>query len=265
MPMLRELQAGFAAAILHGDTPDVTSAIVHDALAPTARMQVFRNHVFTSLTAALGATYPVVERLVGPGFFGYAADAYIHRHLPTGPCLSEYGESFAGFLESFPACAEHPYLGDVARLEWAMNRALHADDRTPIEPAALASLPADGAARAIFELDPSAAWLQSPWPIDGIWRANQDDADPAASVNLGAGGVRLEIRRQREDIVTMRQLEPAEFAFRSALGAGASLGLAAAAAATEDGRFDLTEGLRALLREELMVGVAMTRTKGEVP
>jgi hypothetical protein len=263
--MLRELQADFAEAILQGDAPDLTSAIVGGVLAAAARIQVFRNHVLTSLTAALAATYPVVERLVGPGFFAYAADSYIRRHLPTGPCLSEYGGSFAGFLESFPACAGYPYLADVARLEWSMNRALHAEDATAIEPAALASLPADGAAWVTFELDPSAAWLRSPWPVDWIWRANQDGADPAASVNLGAGGVRLEIRRQGEDIVTMRQLGPAEFAFRSALGAGASLGLAADAAATEDSRFDLTEALRALLGEGLMVGVAMTRMKGEVP
>jgi len=40
------------------------------------------------------ATFPVVCRLVDRRFFGFAADRYIHDHLPAGPCLFEYGGTF---------------------------------------------------------------------------------------------------------------------------------------------------------------------------
>jgi hypothetical protein len=61
----------------------------------------------------------------------------------------------------------------------------------------------------------------------------------------------------------MRRLEPAEFALRSALGAGASLETAAETAATADPGFDLTEAFRALLGEALLVGFTTTRAKGD--
>src|SRR5262249_55440762 len=162
-----------------------------------------RHHVRTSLTASLSATYPVVCRLVGHGFFAFATDAYIRRNPPAKPCLFEYGATFAEFLESFPPCAGHPYFADVARLEWAMNLALHAEDAVPIAPAKLASVPSEAVRRLTFQLDPSAAWLRSPWPVDRIWRANQSDADDQLPVDIGAGGVQLEIRRQANDVVTM--------------------------------------------------------------
>ena len=135
----------------------------------------------------------------------------------------------------------------------------------PIAAARLASVPSETVGRLTFELDPSAAWLRSPWPVDRIWRANQPGADDETPlVDLGAGGVELEIRRQADDVVTMSRLEPAQFAFRSALAAGTSLATAADRALAENPSFDLTEALRALLGDALLVGFTFERTKGDV-
>jgi hypothetical protein len=110
MRALPEMQADLAAAILGEDARAVARLIVPDGLPPAARLQVYWNHVFTSLTETLAATYPVVCRLVDQRFFGFAADRYIRRHPPAGPCLFEYGETFPEFLATFPPCAGHPYL-----------------------------------------------------------------------------------------------------------------------------------------------------------
>src|SRR5262245_26716665 len=184
MRALPELQADFAAAILREDARQVASLIMADGLAPGARVQVYWNHVYASLTGVLEATYPVVCRLVDRRFFGFAADRYIRSHPPAGPCLFEYGGSFPDFLGDFPPCAGHPYLADVARLEWVMTAALHAADVPPTDPAALSAVPADDVGRLTLRFDPSAAWLRSSWPIDRIWQANQPDADPEANVDL---------------------------------------------------------------------------------
>jgi hypothetical protein len=262
--MLRELQRDFAAALLREDVERVVGAIAGDGVAPAARVGVYRHHVFASLTATLSATYPVVCRLVGSGFFAFATDAYIRREPPAGPCLVEYGGTFADFLGTFAPCAGHPYLADVARLEWAMKIALHAEDATPIAAARLASVPSEAVARLTFQLDPSAVWLRSPWPVDRIWRANQPGEDDETLVDIAAGGVQLELRRQADDVVTMSRLEPAQFAFRSALAAGMSLAAAADRALAENPSFDLTEALRALLGDALLVGFTFERTKGDV-
>ncbi|HEY7138588.1 MAG TPA: DNA-binding domain-containing protein [Methylomirabilota bacterium] len=256
MPTLPEVQAGFASAILGEAAGAVADLVVADGLTPAARIQVYRNHVLTSLTEALETTFPVVCRLVDRRFFGFAADRYIRRHPPAGPCLFEYGATFPDFLASFPPCAGHPYLVDVARLEWAMNAALHAAEATPIGPAALATVSPGDAGRLLLRMDPSTAWLRSPWPVDRIWRANQPGADPEASVDLAAGGVTLEIQR-RDDVVCLRRLEPAELRFRAALAGGSTLEQAADAAAAEDPELDLAAALRALLEEGLLTGFTL--------
>jgi hypothetical protein len=251
--MLRELQTDFAAAILREDARRVLGAIAGEGLIPAARVQVYRHHVFTSLTASLSATYPAVRRLVGHGFFAFAVDAYIRQGPPAGPCLFEYDATFADFLGApVPGGCGPAGVGD----ERCAARRGHGADRTR-------EVGGRPVGRLTFQLDPSAVWLRSPWPVDRIWQANQSDADDEVPVDMGAGGAQLEIRRQADDVVTMTRLAPAEFAFRSALGAGASLETAADTAMTEDPGFDLTEALRALLGEALLVGFTTDRAKGD--
>jgi hypothetical protein len=256
MSALPELQARFAASLLGEDATGVAGAIAADGLAPAARVQVYRNHVLTSLTEALEATYPVVCRLVDRRFFGFAADSYIRQRPPSNPCLFEYGATFPQFLEIFPPCAGYPYLADVARLEWAMNAALHAEDATPLTPAALGAVPPEDLGRLVVTTDPSATWLRSPWPVDRIWRTNQPGADPEQRVDLAEGEALLEIRRL-EDVVAFRGLAPPEFAFRAALGAGATLEAAADSAMATDPAFDLSQAIRSLLGEKMLVGLTL--------
>ena len=102
MSSLADLQAHFAEALRDPHANAVAAAVVADRLAPEARVALYRHHVFTSLTTVLRATYPVIARLVGEGFFGYAAHHFIRQSPPGGPCLFEYGEAFGRFLERFP-------------------------------------------------------------------------------------------------------------------------------------------------------------------
>jgi hypothetical protein len=244
MPTLRELQAGFRAALLAGDERAVTAEVRADGLDAAARLAVYRHHVFTSLTAVLESTYPVVCRLVDPRFFRYAADRYIRAQPPASPCLFEYGATFPDFLGAFPACRHLAYLPDVARLEWAINTALHAPDAAPIQPATLGALPA-------VALHPSVTLLHSPWPIDAIWRAGQPEATDGP-VDLQAGAVRLQVWRDHDEAV-IRALSPADFAFREILGRAGGLEAAAEAARAAEPDADLVALVRRLLDDQVLV------------
>jgi hypothetical protein len=248
-----ELQAAFRDALLADDERAVAAQILDDDLGAPARLAVYRHHVFTSLTAALEATFPVVCRLVDRRFFGWLADRYIREHPPAGPCLFEYGGGLPDFIAAFPACAGLPYLADVARLEWAMNVALHAPDATALGPEALGQV----APWSVLRLHPSMTLLSSRWPIGALWLANQPGAD-TQTVDLRAGGVRLEVRRVADDVV-FRALSERAFAFRLALGGGASLEAAVERALVVDHRFDLASELRALFEGGLVVGTAAGR------
>src|SRR5512132_1143419 len=177
MSSLRELQSDVRAALLADDPRGLGDAVLADGLSVAARLAVYRHHIFTSLTDALEATFPVVCRLVDRRFFRWLADRYVRARPPAGPCLFEYGANFADFIAAFPACQHLPYLADVARLEWAMNAALHAADATALEAEGLRALTPAELARLALRLDPSVTLLTSAWPVHRLWRANQPDAN----------------------------------------------------------------------------------------
>lgn len=132
-----------------------------------------------------------------------------------------------------------------------MSQAASSDDAPPLDARALTRIPAAERERLRFTVHPSVTLLESPWPIDHIWRANQPEADPDATVDLGAGGVQLEVRRVAEDVV-FRALAPGVYALRRALHAGWTLGAAAAAALARQPDLDLTAALAALFHDDTL-------------
>ncbi len=265
MSSLRKVESELRLALLGGDDEPARSRVRGDGLEPAARLAIYRHHVVTTLTAALQATFPVVCRLVDERFFAYAADRYIQIKPPSGPCLFEYGAGFADFLAEFPACRSLPYLADVARLEWAMQRALHVPDPIPLPIRAMQGVAPDLAASLTLTIDPSVTLLSSRYPVDRIWRANQADEREPAVVDLAAGGARLEIRRCGDDVV-FRALDPAVFAFRHALARGTDLAAATAEALAADAAFDLGPALTALFADGLPIALGPTpSTPGDDP
>jgi hypothetical protein len=256
MPALHEIQAAFLRTMFGPDEAELLETVVGDGLLPAARLQIYRHHVLTSLTDALQATFPVVCRLVDERFFRYVADAYMRQHPPEAPCLFEYGVHFPAFLAAFPPCRHLEYLTDVARLEWAMNTALHAEVQVPLDPTALGGLAPHDVAQLTFQFDPSVTLLDSPWPIDQIWRVNQTDEEMHTSVDLNGGGVSLEIRRWQDD-VGFRRLDPAMYTFRTTLATGHALARAAEAALAASQEFDCVAALHELLTDGVLIGFTL--------
>jgi hypothetical protein len=249
MSSLSDLQASFRAAMLAGDDATVSDWIVEDGISVEGRLDVYRHHVLTSLTNVLASTFPVIVRLVDRRFFDYVADRFVRSHPPAGPCLFEYGADFPTFLATVPACAHLEYLPDVARLEWAMHAALWAPEARRFDPDVLAT---DHVHILTFHLDPSVTLLRSSWPVDQVWRANQPDVDPDATVDLDTGDALLEIGRHGDDVV-FRRLLPGVFAFREALARGATLEAAVTAALGATDEFDVAAAFTALLDDAVLV------------
>src|SRR5258708_14100720 len=114
------------------------------------RIDIYRNTFVTGVTKALRLTYPAVHRLVGAEFFEGAAGHFIAQHPPRAAYLDEYGEEFPDFLARFRPAASLAYLADVARLEWAVSRAIHAADIEPLDLTRLAALPPEDQPRVRF-------------------------------------------------------------------------------------------------------------------
>ena len=254
MPSLREVQRCFAAATVFGDMATVAMlGIVGGGLDAAARIGIYRNNVLGNYRKALGATYPVVRKLVGIPFVNAAVDAFVRAYPSPHGDVNRYGGELARFLTSYAPARELPYLPDVARLEWAVDQAAIAADAGPLDLDALAAVPAEAFEGLRFVLHPSAQFVVSQYPILRIWQANQDDfSGDDEAVDLGAGGDALLVVRGANG-VTIEQLGPGEHALLTALTERAGLGQAAARAAEREPAFDLARALQAHVAAQTLV------------
>lgn len=252
MPRLPELQTAFAAGVL-GENPGALAAIAPGRFEPDQHLQIYRNNVFESLTGALKAVYPVIERLVGEGFFRFAADSYIRLHPPRSGNLHDFGMHYADFLAGFAPATGLPYLPDVARLEWAWHEAFHAADAAPLDARCLADVPAEQQGDLRFTLNPSVRLLNSIYPVLSIWQANQDEAAEQI-VDLTQGGAPLLVIR-RSLRVEIEILTPGEYTLLRAFTQDASLETACDAAFAAESTFDLGAALQRGIQGGTLVAV----------
>jgi len=219
MPTLRETQQAFAAALL-GREPHP----FHE------RLRVYRNNFILSLAQALADVFPVLERLVGPEYFGQLARRYVREHPSRSGNLHDFGREMAAFLTRLPEAEALPYLADVAALEWAWHECFHAAEAPALDVTRLAALSPAALESVRLRLHPAVRLVASRYPILAIWEANQDGAPPERSIALDAGADWLLVAR-RGLARTLERLEPGEYALLAALGAGATLAEACGAAA----------------------------------
>jgi len=217
MSSLGDLQDAFAAALL--DPQKVAPA----GLRPTSgrRFAIHRNNRAAALVEALEAAFPAVRRLAGAEFFRAAARVYIDRAPPRSPVMLLYGESFGAFLDGFPPTAGVPYLGDVARLEWARLAACHAADAASLSLDCLATVPEAVLPALRLALHPSLRLVASRFPVASLW-------SPSAEVDMTRREAVAVLRPRLS--VEVRALPPGGHAFVAALAAGETLGVAAGAA-----------------------------------
>ncbi len=237
MLALHDLQRLFKDGLLADDEETILAHVAGDGLDPQARLAIYRHHVLTTLTTTLESAFPVVCQLV---------DKRV-----------EYGALFPEFLEGFPPCQGHPYLPDVARLEWAVHQAAQVAEVRPLDRARLDAIPLDDLPGLRFSMDPTISYLSSPWPVYKIWRAHQEGAQPAELLDLLAGGTCLEVRGVG-DGVSVRVLDPAAYALRHALAVRVTLEKAAGEALAVDPSFDLIGAIQKLLQDQILTDFTLS-------
>jgi hypothetical protein len=223
MPTLLETQRAVRTWLVDGERA-AAAALLADGISPD-RLDIYRNTFVANATRALRLTYPAIHKLVGDKFFEAVAAAFVAQHPPRSACFDDYGEAFAAFLAAFPPAASLAYLADVARLEWAVSRAIHADDAEPLDLARLAALSSEEQERVSFVPHPAVSLLSLAAPADAIWRSVLAGDDAAlAAVDPAAGAVRLLVERG-ESGPEVSRLDAAAWHFAAELCCGFPLGI----------------------------------------
>jgi hypothetical protein len=224
MTTLLDLQRAMRASLVDRDDGTIAALLADGVTAD--RLDIYRNTFVTAVTKALRLTYPAIHRLVGAEFFEGAAAIFIAQHPPQAAWLDEYGAEFADFVRDFKPAASLPYLADVARLEWAVSRALHVADEPPLDLQRLQTLSPEDQVGVAFVPHPSISLLRAEYPADAIWRGVlQGDDDALAAVDLASGPVHIMVERRATGVEVSR-LDEAAWRFAAALCAGKPLDVA---------------------------------------
>ena len=148
-------------------------------------LEAYRANAEAIAARALAAAFPTVQAMIGDGDFDRLAREFWHAQPPRCGDLGEWGEAFPMWLEAHAAMAPWPYLGDSARLDFAIHCNERAADASA-DVASLSLLETVEPTRLAMTLMPGAVLLRSDWPIVGIHHAHQLDgaADEGAFADL---------------------------------------------------------------------------------
>ena len=261
MPELTNAQHLFGAALADAAAGDEATALfAGDPAQVRNRLAIYRGNVVANADGALAATYPIVRKLVGADFFGGLARAYNRQHPSVSGDLNELGEHFAQFISGFPHAQALPYLPDVARMEWLVQRAHYAADHAPLDISRLAGISENDYARLIVRLHPAVSLLASNYPLFRIWEVHQDDYGGEIAVDLAAGAAQIVVYRPQFR-VSVAPLSAGEAVFLDAILRGTLLGDALEQAVAQDAGFDLPASLQRWAASNIVVGVSVGKTQ----
>lgn len=245
------IQQAFAQALLAPDAACPGGVFSSNGADPASRFAVYRNNVHSSLINGLAAAYPVARQLVGDEFFHAMAGLYVQGQPPTSPLLSEYGSTFADFIQDFEPASSVPYLADVARLERLRVCAYHAADSQSLDQHSvlqqLQGLAQLGQIR--VRLHPSLTTLASPYAIVAVWAAHQSDGAITTFDPWHAQGA-LVLRQGLA--VKVFAIDSGSVTFINSLSHGAGLETAVAKALEASTEFDLHRCLTLLISHDAM-------------
>lgn len=214
----------------------------------------YRSNGHALAQRALAAAYPVVAELMGAESFDGLSRHFWQHAPPARGDMAQWGEAFAAFIESLEDLArEEPYLGDVARVEWALHLAASAADGEP-DLGSLGLLQTMAPAELGLRLSLGACALPSRFPVVSIVLAHTGDTP-----SLQEAGERLRSGVAETALVWRQGLKPAlrpalpgEAAFMAELQQGHSLAAALSAAPG----FDFTSWLAPAVHTGLLLGAS---------
>ena len=149
---------------------------------PGNGMKVYRSNLIFGMLQALKDTYPFCLALLGENNFNFLGREYIYGHPSTHSDLTHYGEGLGDFLSGRPEIKAWPFLADVAKLEWALDRAFYSPGESSLS---MADIHDSGAA---FRLKSSVTLLESAYRLFGPWEIFTNQGLQALPQNPFASG-----------------------------------------------------------------------------
>ena len=254
MPSLADLQRLMRDALVTGDATAVAPCVLGGQRV-SGRVAIHQRHYERSVATAIVERFPATGWLIGATHLEHAAIAFVHTHPPTQPCIAEYGRLFPSFLAEWRSTAALSYVPEFADLDWHLGRLATAADRPPLRLGQLEQISPDAVADLRVTLQSGVHYLTAAWPLDELMGLYLTDSASEAWT-WASGDVWLEVRGSRGALRFWRLTE-GEYAFRTALAQGRSIGAAAERALVVDSQFDPGAALLALIHQDLATSLGV--------
>lgn len=217
---LERLQRRFVRSATFALDPEFVAGVTGGGkLTAADAVGVYRGGYSARLTEALGETFEACWRVLGDDDYFAVARDFVARTPSLTYNLSDYGESFPEFLESRPEAKDAPFLGDLARFEWAFKDLFHAKPHAGLSPAALS---AAAKPRSVLRFGGAVRLLSLRHRVHGIWTRDRADDTPLEASDW-TGAERLILYKSGSNEVYTRELSASEHAALTALAAGRAL------------------------------------------
>jgi hypothetical protein len=178
---LRETQQWLARCVLdaaHLEGAADTGVLVSPpAGSLAARLHAYADGYPARIRDALTEAFPAVMHLIGRQQATALTSRYVAAYPPRSFNLNQAGKDLVDFLASDELSAPFPFLPDLARLEWHMLRAFHAEELAPLDPAALAEWDDDAWEPARLHFQPAVAVVSSVWPVRDLHATRETPLD----------------------------------------------------------------------------------------
>jgi hypothetical protein len=214
MSTLRELQRSFQDHVMRGDPPVADAVAQSRGVGAQARLDVYSEAYRLRLRDALASTYPQLRSLLGAAEFDAVARRYLAEHPSTFASIRWFGDRLAAALSAWRE--SEPWLGELARWEWALAAAFDAPDRRPIRADELGSITPDQWPGLCFAFHPSLERLQLRTNAVALFKELSEELPLSEPLILP----RSWILWRQDSTTRYRSLDPSEAAVLDAAIAG---------------------------------------------
>ena len=185
-------------------------------------MQVYSTGYLARMEEALEEVYETTYKTIDHDSLHGMIHDYARAHPPKGFSLADAGEHLSAFLSKHSISKTYPFLSDLAKFEWHLHVAFHAQQFTPASPTQLNSIPAEKWPELTLEWQPAVGVIRSEWGIYELWKNRKKD-EFKIDKNILERPTCLLIYRSGFDVMTAT-IEPEEYHLLELLLKGSKLG-----------------------------------------
>lgn len=254
MSSLAAFQEAFAQTLLGAETSAHKSALssLKDSPVFAKQIEIYRNQVLENTHDILKQMFPIVQKLLSPGEFQAACEAYFFASPPQSVDPIVIGERFPSFIENFTTEADLPHLADTATLDYGCFQSWQAMDAAAVNTRIFTDLTPEQLAARKIQLHPACFWMSSHFAIYDIWNRFNSSLPSKISNHL----VPQEVVIIRPSLtVEVHKVDPGFVKTLDALDGGETLNQALLQGSLADPRFNAVAAIQFLIQNNLIISL----------